>query len=61
VKAAVVEGTIAPERLASYLKLQDELRALDASRDARARIEEKRRGRTVNKALKQLYKQRGRE
>jgi ribosome biogenesis GTPase len=60
VKAAVAEGAIAAERLASYHKLQDELRDLEAKRDARAQIEEKRRGKVMGKALKQLYKQRGR-
>jgi ribosome biogenesis GTPase len=61
VKAAAAEGTLAPERLASYVKLQDELRELDARRDARAQIDEKRRGKVMGKSLKQLYKQRGRE
>jgi len=61
VKAAVAEGTLPAERLVSYLKLQDELRELDAKRDVRAQIEEKRRGKVGGKALKQLYKQRGRE
>jgi ribosome biogenesis GTPase / thiamine phosphate phosphatase len=61
VKAAVAEGTLSEERLASYVKLQDELRELDAKRDARAQIEEKRRGKVMGKSLKQLYKQRGRD
>jgi ribosome biogenesis GTPase len=61
VKAAAAEGTLPAERLASYIKLQDELRELDAKRDARAQIEEKRRGKIMGKSLKQLYKQRGRE
>ena len=49
------------ERLASYVKLQDELRALDAKRDVRAQLEEKRRGKTMGRAIKQFYKQRGRD
>ena len=61
VKSAVAQGALAPERLASYVKLQDELRELDAKRDARTQIEEKRRGKIDGKSLKQLYKQRGRE
>ena len=61
VKAAVEDGTLPADRLASYLKLQDELRELDAKRDARAIIEEKRRGKVMGKSMKQLYKQRGRE
>jgi ribosome biogenesis GTPase len=59
VKAAAAEGTLAADRLASYQKLQSELRALDARRDVRSRIEEKRRAKTVGRALKQLYKDRG--
>jgi ribosome biogenesis GTPase len=60
VKAAAAEGTLAADRLASYLKLQDELRELDQKRDARAQIEEKRRSKIMGKSLKQMYKQRGR-
>jgi ribosome biogenesis GTPase len=61
VKAAVAEGTIPAERLESYVKLQDELHELDAKRGVRAQIEEKRRGRMMGKAMKQMYKQRERE
>jgi ribosome biogenesis GTPase len=61
VKAAVEAGTLSADRLASYLKLHDELRELDAKRDARAQIEEKRRGKIIGRSLKQMYKQRGRE
>lgn len=61
VKAAVAEGTLLPERLASFVKLQEEIRILDDSRDVRARIDEKRRGKVQGKALKQLYKDRRRE
>jgi ribosome biogenesis GTPase len=60
VKAAVADGTLSAERLASYLKLQNELRELESKRDVRAQIEEKRRGKVIGKALKQFYKQRGR-
>ena len=60
VKDAAAAGALDEERLASYRKLQDELRALDARRDARSRIEEKRRGKVMGKSLKQLQKQRGR-
>lgn len=59
VKAAVADGSLAPSRLASYLKLQDERQLLDARRDERALIDEKRRGKIGAKALKQLYRQRG--
>jgi ribosome biogenesis GTPase len=60
VKRAVEEGRLPAERLASYLKLEDEVRDLAERRDVRARIEEKRQGRSTNKALKLLYKKRGR-
>jgi len=61
VKAAVAEGTLSTERLAGYVKLQDEIRAFDVKRDVRAQIDEKRRSKTVQKSLKQLYKDRGRD
>jgi ribosome biogenesis GTPase len=61
VKAAVAEGRLSAARLESYLKLQQELRDLDARRGVRARIEEKRRGKIIGKAIKQIYKQRDRE
>ena len=60
VKQAVDEGRLTAERLASYHKLEDEVRALEERRGVRARIDEKRQGRTTNKALKTLYKGRGR-
>jgi ribosome biogenesis GTPase len=60
VKAAVANGTLAPERVASYIKLQDELRDLEARKGARAIIDERRRGKVMGRAIKQFYKQRGR-
>jgi ribosome biogenesis GTPase len=45
VKAAVADGRIAPDRLESYHKLQDELAALARQRDERARRERPRRPR----------------
>ena len=60
VKLAVAEGRLPAERLASYVKLHDELSALDARKDARALIDEKRRSRVMGKALKQFQKQRDR-
>lgn len=56
VKAAMESGALPPERLASYLKLQEEMRALDARRDVRAQIDEKRRNKITHKALKQSQK-----
>jgi ribosome biogenesis GTPase len=60
VKRAVEEGTLTAERLASFHKLEDEIRALDARKDVRARIDDKRQGKSTNKALKHLYRLRGR-
>jgi ribosome biogenesis GTPase len=60
VKRAVEAGTLPAERLASYHKLEDEMRDLEERKGVRARIEEKRQGRSTNKALKLLYKKRGR-
>ena len=60
VKQAVAEGQLEPGRLASYVKLHEELEALDARKDARAMIDEKRRSKVMGKALKQFQKQRGR-
>jgi ribosome biogenesis GTPase len=56
VKQAVADGRVAPERLASYLKLQDELAFLARRQDERAQLEEKRRGRVMGKAVKQYLK-----
>lgn len=59
VQAAVADGRLAADRLASFLKLQDELTSLQSRRGARALIE-KRRARTLGKALKAYQKRRGR-
>jgi ribosome biogenesis GTPase len=58
VKQAVLDGQLAELRLASYLKLQDELDTLGARKDARAMIDEKRRSKVAGKALKAFCKQR---
>ena len=58
VKQAVVDGQLSESRLASYLKLQDELDTLGARKDARALIDEKRRSKVTGKALKAFQKQR---
>jgi ribosome biogenesis GTPase len=60
VKAAVSEGRLAADRLASYLKLQNELDFVARQQDERAHIEEKRRGRVMAKALEQHLKTKGR-
>ena len=59
VKAAVSEGGLPAERLASYLKLQNEMRNFAARRDVRAQIEERRQGKIIGRAIKQMYKQKG--
>jgi ribosome biogenesis GTPase len=56
VKAAVDEGCLSPDRLAGYLKLQDELAYLARQQDERAQIEEKRRGKIGAKSLRQHLK-----
>jgi ribosome biogenesis GTPase len=61
VKSAVEDGRLSSSRLASYHKLQDELRSLDARRDVRAQIEEKQRNRTISRAIRQLYRERKRK
>ena len=58
VKQAVADGRLSEVRLASYLKLQDELDTLGARTDARALIDEKRRSKVTGKSLKAFYKQR---
>lgn len=51
VKAAVADGSLTPDRLASYLKLQDELATLARQRDERALLEDKRQAKIMSKAL----------
>jgi ribosome biogenesis GTPase len=58
VKAAVAEGRLAGARVASYLKLEDELAHLARQRDERALLEEKRRARVLGKALRKHLKAR---
>ena len=58
VKLAIEEGRLPAERLASYLKLQDEMKSLDARKNVRAQIDEKRKIKTISQSLKKLYKSR---
>jgi ribosome biogenesis GTPase len=60
VQRAVVDGTLTPERLASYLKLAGEAAALAARHDAAARQAERRSGRIMERALRDLQRKRGR-
>ena len=56
VKAAVEDGSLAADRLDSYLRLQAELAHLERQQDERALNEEKRRGRIGAKSLRQVIK-----
>ena len=56
VKAAVEGGTLAADRLESYLRLKDELAFLERQQDERALLEEKRRGKLGAKAVRQAIK-----
>ena len=58
VKQAVEEGTLAADRLAGFLKLQDELKSFEARKDVRAQIDAKRKIKSVSQSLKKLYKDR---
>jgi ribosome biogenesis GTPase len=58
VMAAVEAGTLGSERLASYDKLQRELRHQELKVDARARADERRRWRTINRAMRDAARQR---
>jgi ribosome biogenesis GTPase len=52
VKAAAEGGRLAVDRLASYLKLQDEMASLTQQQDERAQLDEKRRSKQTGKASK---------
>jgi ribosome biogenesis GTPase len=60
VVAAAADGTLAPARLESYRKLQDEQAFLATQQDERGRIEQKRAGRIGAKALRKRLKDKGR-
>jgi len=53
VKAADEEGRLAPGRLESYRKLQEELAFLERQQDQRALLEQKRQSKVMGKALRQ--------
>jgi ribosome biogenesis GTPase / thiamine phosphate phosphatase len=50
--AAVTAGTLAPDRLESYNKLLREMRFQEIKQDKRARSDERKRWRTLNKAMR---------
>ncbi|HEV8650708.1 MAG TPA: ribosome small subunit-dependent GTPase A [Actinomycetes bacterium] len=52
VRRAVEDGELPADRLAGWHKLQRELRALEIRHDQRARAEQRRRWRVVNKAMR---------
>jgi ribosome biogenesis GTPase / thiamine phosphate phosphatase len=56
VRAAVETRSLPPQRLESYLKLQDERRQLEARQDERARQDSKRRSKILAKAVRQVKK-----
>jgi ribosome biogenesis GTPase len=56
VKAAVEDGRLGRDRLASYLKLREEMAYVERQQDERAMLEEKRRSKVAGKALKQYLK-----
>lgn len=60
VREAVEGGRLAPDRLASFHKLQDELTSLERRRTVWGRIDEKRRAKAIQQSLKGLYRSRGR-
>ena len=58
VKQAIEDGTLAADRLAGYLKLQDEMKSLEVRKDVRAQIDEKKRWKPIAKSMKKFYKDR---
>jgi ribosome biogenesis GTPase / thiamine phosphate phosphatase len=60
VQAALGEGSLSGDRLASYRKLQRELRALEVRKDARLRAEARKDARRLNRAYRSGKRQAGR-
>ena len=60
VRAAVEDGTLPRERLASYHKLVREAQVAASRTDARLRAEEERRWKTIRKAARDFYRRTGR-
>jgi ribosome biogenesis GTPase len=58
VLAATADGTLDPERLESYRKLERELRYFERRHDLAAQAEERQRWKKVHKALRDHYKSR---
>ena len=55
-QAALAAGTLAPERWASHLKLDRELRALALRKDARAAADQKQKWKVHSRALRARYR-----
>ena len=60
VKAALADGTLAPERWESYLSLQAELAHLERRIDKRAASEERKRWKSVSKQSREAARAKGR-
>lgn len=56
VEAAAESGELPPERLESYRKLQRELRQIQIRQDEIARIQEKKKSKTLQRALREHYR-----
>ena len=56
VTAAVEEGALPGERYQSYMKLQKELRHLERKQDIRAQLAEKKRWKSIHRAMRDYYK-----
>jgi ribosome biogenesis GTPase len=61
VRLAVEEGRLEVARLASFHKLQDEARSLQARQDVRDRVVARAQSKTVARSMRQLYRARDRE
>jgi ribosome biogenesis GTPase len=61
VLAAVADGSLPPDRLASYRKLRGEVRHLESRRDQRARDQQKRREKAVHRAMYKWIDQKRRD
>jgi ribosome biogenesis GTPase len=61
VLAALADGTLTPERWDSYRKLERELAALDLRLDKQAQAAERRRYRSLNRAMRATRREQGRD
>jgi ribosome biogenesis GTPase len=61
VRAAVADGSLPPERLESYRKLQGEIRHLEAKQDTGIAREKKQRERAIHRTFYKFYKRLGKK